>query len=256
MKIYKYASLESALKIIKDGRLLLRNPFSFNDPFDNGARRDKKDIIRVRKLMKDFTMATLTINAAMNPDISVTLKKRPEFKMIKLDHDLMIKNLKANPRFKSDFAMRSLYKIFGIKNETFKKEIEINLNRFEKITSNSIEKTKKDALATCFSKNHDSILMWSHYGDSHAGVCIEYDRPETSDFLDVIYSRKRPTIKLEELVSFVCALTITGEQVNPMLDTRLMIKTTSPFLTKSIDWKYEEEVRCVIIKPSSPLTMF
>ena len=250
MKIYKYAPIISAIKIINDGRLLLRNPFSFNDPFDNDAKRDKKDIIKVRKIMKDFTMATLVIKAAMNPEISKTLKRRPSFKMIKAEHDLMIKNLKLYPRFNGDFGMRALYKMLGVKNEMFKKQIEINLNNFEQLTTKSIEEIKKDALATCFSKRNDSILMWSHYANSHEGVCIEYERPETLDFMDVLYNKKRPKIKLEELISFMCALSIIGSDYNPLLDTQLSIKTVSPFLTKSIDWKYEEEVRCVVIKPS------
>jgi Protein of unknown function (DUF2971) len=28
----------------------------------------------------------------------------------------------------------------------------------------------------CFSEVPDSILMWSHYAESHSGVCVEFDR--------------------------------------------------------------------------------
>lgn len=35
VKIYKYSSLDSAIKIIKSGRVLLNKPSEFNDPFDS-----------------------------------------------------------------------------------------------------------------------------------------------------------------------------------------------------------------------------
>ena len=62
----------------------------------------------------------------------------------------------------------------------------MNFNREE-----AIERTKKDALATCFSKRNDSILMWSHYADSHKGVCFEFDY-ESPYFYDVLYENKIP----------------------------------------------------------------
>ena len=27
---------------------------------------------------------------------------------------------------------------------------------------------------TAFSENNKSLLMWSHYADSHKGICVEY----------------------------------------------------------------------------------
>ena len=248
MKIYKYAPMDKALEILKSSRLLLNNPQEFNDPFDSNLKRDKKDEARVRKIMESFTMATLSVGLLTDPSISQRVKKSPLFKTIKANHTVMVKSLRAYPRYKDDIGMRSLYKALCIKNATFKKQIELNLKKFENITSKSIEDTRKDTLVTCFSKRCDSILMWSHYSKSHTGVCIEYDRPNNNDFWDIIYSRKRPKIKLEELISFMCALSIIGEQFNHLLDTELMFKTTSPYLTKSIDWKYEQEVRCLAMR--------
>ena len=248
MKIYKYASMDKALEILKSSRLLLNNPQEFNDPFDSNLKRDKKDEARVSKIMESFTMATLSVGLLTDPSISQRVKKSPLFKTIKANHAVMVKSLKAYPRYKDDIGMRSLYKALGIKNATFKKQIELNLKKFESITSKSIEDTRKDTLVTCFSKRCDSILMWSHYSKSHTGVCIEYDRPNNDDFWDITYSRKRPKIKLEELISFMCALSIIGEQFNHLLDKELMFKTTGPYLTKSIDWKYEQEVRCLVMR--------
>lgn len=250
MKIYKYAPIKSAIKIIDDERLLLRNPLSFNDPFDTNVQRDKKDIIKVRKIMKDFTMETFVIRAAMEPNIASKIKQKAGFKMVRAEYAVMCKSLKIYPRYKGNFSMKSLYKMLSIKNETFKKQIEVNLDKFEKIANDSIERTKKDALATCFSKRNDSILMWSHYADSHTGVCIEYERPDSYDYVDVKYSHKRQKIKLEEVVSYSCAKTIVGDDLNHQLDEKLMLETIGPFLVKSNEWKYEQEVRCLITSGS------
>lgn len=80
----------------------------------------------------------------------------------------------------------------------------------------------------CLSGAPDVPLMWSHYADSHAGVCLGFD-PEASYFAlaqPVRYTRRRsvvdPTVQSEE----------------QMLDASLY--------TKSLDWAYEEEWRIVL----------
>jgi len=85
------------------------------------------------------------------------------------------------------------------------------------------------------SKNWNNTLMWSHYTDSHKGVCIGFNsedeyfkRQINTDgtkfklIADVVYSESRAKIPM-----------ILGQQ-RPLL---------KPYLTKSLDWKYEEEVR-------------
>lgn len=80
----------------------------------------------------------------------------------------------------------------------------------------------------CLSGAPDVPLMWSHYADSHAGVCLGFD-PEVSYFRiaqPVRYTRKR---------SVVDPSVQNNEQ---MLDASLY--------TKSLDWAYEEEWRIVL----------
>jgi hypothetical protein len=78
----------------------------------------------------------------------------------------------------------------------------------------------------CFSKNKKNLLMWSHYADSHTGVCLKFDILKDADFfhviLPVIYRQDYPVYNhLENSESF----------------------TTSMFLSKSTGWEYEEELR-------------
>ncbi len=103
-----------------------------------------------------------------------------------------------------------------------------------------IEKEFKDytqsKAVSCFSKKMDSILMWSHYAESHKGFCIGIDSPElensdllsyvnySEDFLEVdhkafLYSNKKGKINKE------------WERI---------------LTQKYIDWKYEEEVRLIL----------
>jgi len=79
----------------------------------------------------------------------------------------------------------------------------------------------------CFSRNWDNLLLWSHYGDSHAGICLGFDipvgDPGANYDTDVLY---QPNL-----------LQIRGpEDVNLDLANRLL-------RTKHESWSYEQEVR-------------
>lgn len=77
----------------------------------------------------------------------------------------------------------------------------------------------------CVSTKHDDILMWSHYADSHRGVCLEFDgmAPLLAHAQQVSYSRKRAPI-------------------NHYADNNLAMMEKA-LLTKSELWAYEAEWR-------------
>lgn len=80
----------------------------------------------------------------------------------------------------------------------------------------------------CRSGAPDVPLMWSHYADSHAGVCLGFD-PEASHFAiaqPVRYTRRRAT-------------------VDPTVQTKRQMLEASLY-TKSLDWAHEEEWRIVL----------
>jgi hypothetical protein len=89
---------------------------------------------------------------------------------------------------------------------------------------------KKTAGMLCFSRNWDNLLLWSHYGDSHTGVCLGFDIPhgEPGDNYDtdVLYQpnvlpARRP------------------EDLNPDFADRIL-------RTKHESWSYEQEVRMFV----------
>lgn len=86
--------------------------------------------------------------------------------------------------------------------------------------------------------------MWSHYADSHRGICIEYNFPAKDNYKKVEYTNKRPQMKLFNLISAFLGHTIVGKELKAD-EYKYTKEILKPFFVKSIDWKYEDEVRCI-----------
>jgi hypothetical protein len=78
----------------------------------------------------------------------------------------------------------------------------------------------------CFTTNKSNLLLWSHYADSHKGVCVEFDatKPPISLAFKVHYSNKYPKAIYP-----------------PPSNQRVFV----PALTKSKEWEYEDEFRTI-----------
>ena len=95
---------------------------------------------------------------------------------------------------------------------------------------NTIEKTFDSIINStgicCFTENPKNLLMWSHYTDCHKGVCLKFNLLKDPSFfvypLPVNYQDKYP-------------------DYNHLGDRNDLIKDI--ILTKSSDWKYENEIR-------------
>ncbi|CAI0910309.1 DUF2971 domain-containing protein [Serratia quinivorans] len=76
------------------------------------------------------------------------------------------------------------------------------------------------------SKTNENILLWSHYAENHTGVAIKLNIAKNPDFFvtpkNMIYTKQYNP------------LNYLGDSEKSILDT---------LSTKSIDWKYEEEIR-------------
>lgn len=95
---------------------------------------------------------------------------------------------------------------------------------------------------TCFTNKNDNILMWSHYANKHNGICVKYDLKDCKELLystfPVVYSSKRPSISKNEIL-----ISSSETKVN---EDKLLLLLIKSLLTKSDEWKYEEEWRCII----------
>lgn len=98
------------------------------------------------------------------------------------------------------------------------------------LLESALEATLVNTHVVCFAERWDNLLMWSHYAQSHAGVCIQYTRQGVSKLiaaaLPVHYDDERPVIDL------------FGD--NPAIKMRKIL------YTKSTVWDYEKEWRLVL----------
>lgn len=71
----------------------------------------------------------------------------------------------------------------------------------------SLKEVFKNFRAKCFVSGENelkNILMWSHYGDSHKGICIEYEYTpqERAESIGLHVIKYQDTIKMQELDDF------------------------------------------------------
>lgn len=94
----------------------------------------------------------------------------------------------------------------------------------------------------CLSEYNDSILMWSHYADKHAGVCVgvEFENDIIGDakLIKVSYGNKRST--LPEYLTL--GQPDTDEKFLEILEA--LVETA--VAVKSEAWEYEQEHRIVL----------
>lgn len=93
-------------------------------------------------------------------------------------------------------------------------------------TNKSIENAVLKSGVSCFSKNKNNIIMWSHYANSHQGYCLKFDLLKDPNFfmipMIVKYKKKYPYF-------------------NFIRNNKDLFKFT--FGYKYNDWRYEEEIR-------------
>ena len=111
------------------------------------------------------------------------------------------------------------------------------------------ETSKRYSTIACFSESIDSILMWSHYANSHKGFALEYDfRPTLEQpiknvgLFPVVYSEKR--FDISDYIAWAF-LRIIGFPAK-MPDISASIKNA---LWKSDVWAYEKEWRMIDSTP-------
>ncbi|WP_284462370.1 DUF2971 domain-containing protein [Chryseobacterium sp.] len=102
---------------------------------------------------------------------------------------------------------------------------------------NAYTNINRDIGILSLSKNWKSSLMWAHYTVSHRGFCIGFD--ENHDFFkDFLSSDKNTSRYTKDVLYSEKRAKIPTSLSEPTL-------TFEPFLTKSIEWAYENEVRVI-----------
>lgn len=107
----------------------------------------------------------------------------------------------------------------------------------EKIFSSAYKKINNEVGILSLTKNWNNALMWSHYTNSHRGYCVGFN-PEHDFFKDFL-SDDRNSSRITKKVTY------SEDRVKIPTNLNTPHLTFEPFLTKSSDWKYEEEVRVI-----------
>lgn len=118
-----------------------------------------------------------------------------------------------------------------------------------------IEEIKDVAYIKSFSESKDDLLMWAHYSDNYAGMCVEYDFSKLSEnilyhLFPVYYSDNRfAHIDLNKSIEEHCDLKRMNCDHNYPNECEYIKNIMSLFLTKSNAWSYEKEWRMVATYP-------
>ena len=97
----------------------------------------------------------------------------------------------------------------------------------------------------CLSKNPLNVLMWSHYADKHQGFVVAIDTEKAGYDDEAKCLITAPKGDMDYLGSRIKSkLKISQENI---YDTNIISKL---LLTKSLHWKYEEEIRIIKKKES------
>lgn len=111
-------------------------------------------------------------------------------------------------------------------------------------TLNTMEQKLNDSLyglfkICCLCTDYKNKLMWSHYADSHKGICIEYDFSEyhanKNQPMPVYYSKTRPKFPWHAAIE--SSLETQSEAI---------VHFMKALLTKDKTWSYENEWRLIM----------
>ncbi len=119
---------------------------------------------------------------------------------------------------------------------------ELTLNQYKNFIISEVKPSFVTAIkeitnshgVTCFSESNNNILMWSHYADSHKGLCLEFDAVHT-------FFERLIKVKYEQFLPKIDLLRY--------FDGELSIEEIKQYYcTKFIDWEYEKEFRLMMSK--------
>ena len=139
--------------------------------------------------------------------------------------------------------LADMLKLDNVLDELYEKAVDIKDNVYIPTLRTFLSKLT----VSCFSvSGWDNQLMWSHYANSYAGICIEYDFNQIKDVIGFIYpveyTTERPTLSLQDLgvAGFNLGSEASVRSCEPNMGAIL-----SYLLAKNVCWNYEKEWRII-----------
>jgi len=208
-RLYRYTPIgDNSVDNLISSRLCLNNPRSFNDPFDCWYRKRIKPCFSAR---------------------SIAILQSRLFSLFGVNM--------TEDEFKADDSLQKMADKLPVdKRNGFLAIVEQSVNQVANHTSNYMNRFLDEHVrVVCLTEYSPAqLLMWSHYGDYHKGMCLEYD------FLDCdedTYAMLMPVIYTEEIPS------INHDAIDN--DSHCESYALKLVLFKSKEWEYEKEWRLI-----------
>ncbi|MFC4740936.1 DUF2971 domain-containing protein [Flavobacterium ponti] len=242
---YKYFTINQNLfNSLINNELHFSNPKNFNDPFDSLPRF--KLCTDINKLENFY----LFIQANINQKIDI-LKSLKEFEKKKLDFEHLLEvYLKVLEKFDEsyyneigDFEHR-LIEIFTFYNNIEYFQTAYKLNNTELQTKMYFDYTflyvdiHKYGI-TCGSQTETCPVMWGHYGNNHAGICLKFEFYNSKNEQDICFSKdeKLEIVEVEYTNSPLDIFSYNKDELENLIFKILQ--------TKCEKWAYEKEIRLI-----------
>ena len=228
-KIYSYyAHSTNNLDMISSGKINLKNPASFNDPFDS--------LIQVVNETEKhyFGKVDHTIQKILySKDIKVS-----QFRKLILQKNILSMQIDYPQKIQ---ILREIYDELLSPNNPIEdinlRGILFEINQFSGFANQYMGDFISDSGVACFSEEKNNVLMWSHYGRSHSGLCVEYLTEE------IIFNCK------EQNYYFVPVYyneNMYRDYYETISEERLTYLWNLPqFMYKNSAWSYEKEWRLI-----------
>ena len=118
--------------------------------------------------------------------------------------------------------------------EDFNDPFDPYYKRFSTIIKEELKKIR----ISCFTEDYDNLLMWSHYGDNHKGICFGYKfedihMDDSTFFEKIIYKELKTNIEIDEMLKM--SVKIKNE----------VLTISEVYLRKHKNWEYENELRLI-----------
>ena len=227
---YKYATAQTALRILQNYTVRYSSPVLFNDPFDTQTRLGYE--FEEEKFLTAFRDEMFKLLHSEGEPVFID-------RHATLCREILVfrKIVQNKSRMTKDIFNQMSEDILELGETVLKQENE-EINTWWM-------KAAKATKVFCVAETCDNLLMWAHYAKDHTGAVIEFEcLPDLDTPLcaarEVNYVAKPPFIATKlELDAYIHY--ITGQAA---LNRELTIYDLC--LSKSDHWKYEQEWRVFI----------
>lgn len=120
----------------------------------------------------------------------------------------------------------------------------------EKLLFTAYEVAKKTIMSSCFSSDSLNVLMWSHYADSHKGICLGFANIRNEEYPALKFDLGNVPGDPPTLENGVFPITKVNYDTNEIIRWKPFQNDISVFMdahtNKAKYWEYEKEHRIIL----------